>query len=100
MSSYVMEVRRPERELCPFHGTKFRKKGHFYHCERYGECGYSIGSRKLQGCEPSMWIQQTKRGKAHVLRHVEAIRRCTEVFESITLPPVNITQKLQVLLSP
>lgn len=67
MSSYLYELARrefPERMDCPFHKEKFKKHGKYWKCPQYLECGCSIGSRKLVGYVTSMWIRQTKKGKA------------------------------------
>jgi hypothetical protein len=89
VSSYVHETRQPERECCPFHSLKFKKKGRYWHCPKYAECGYSIGSRPLVGQVTRMWVRQSKRGKAWVRAHHDSIRACTEVLESSTaaFPP-------------
>lgn len=73
MSSFVREVKRPELELCPFHRTKFKKKGKFWHCPEYGQCGHSIGSRWRDGQFDGWWIQQTRRGRAWVADLLERI---------------------------
>lgn len=82
MSSYITETRRPEKELCPFHRREFKKNGKFWKCPEYLECGHSIGSRPLVGHVNSMWIRQTKKGKAWIRAYYDNMRRCTEVFES------------------
>lgn len=81
MSSYVVEVSNPQRERCPFHDMAFKKKGKFWHCPAYGQCGYSIGSRWREGVFNGMWLQQTKKGKAAIKAHYDNIRKCTEVLE-------------------
>lgn len=78
MSSYIREISNwPDKELCPYHGTRFRKKGKFWHCPFYGECGHSIGQRRLGGETTRMWIQQTRRGRAYVRAQREQIEART-----------------------
>ena len=80
MSCYVRQIENwPEKELCPHHGIKFKKKGKFWCCPYYGDCGYSIGSRPLVGHVNRMWIKQSKKGKAFMQRIFDDIRRCTEI---------------------
>lgn len=100
MSTYVVETRQPEKECCPFHNMKFKKKGKFFHCPKYGECGYSIGSRPLVGQVNRMWMRQTKKGKAWVKAYIDSIRACTEVLEVPAAPFPQLTGILGVTGAP
>jgi hypothetical protein len=82
-STYVDQIRGyPEKHHCPHHGERFRfkKKGKFWTCPAYHECGYSIGSRRLVGEVTYLWIRQTRRGRAWVKLLQDRTRACTELL--------------------
>lgn len=82
MSGFIEEVKGyPEKQLCPYHKENFKKKGFYWHCPQYWECGYSIGSRPRVGFVTKLWIKQSKKGQELMQKMRDAIRRCTEVFE-------------------
>lgn len=66
-NGYIYELHKresPERMRCPHHGREFKKHRKFWKCPDYWECGCSIGSRRLVGHVTTMWIKQTKKGRA------------------------------------
>lgn len=98
MSGYVYELARrgeyPDRMCCPVHGMpNFFKKASgakFWKCPMYFECGMSVGSRRLVGHATTMWVKQSRKGKAWLKAKNDSIRACTEVLEpddSPAIPP-------------